>query len=140
MTRYRIEKAYIQHTLNNASPTEEAFLSHHGILGMKWGIRRFQNKDGTRTTAGKKRYSSDGKKETETIKSQLDKSLEERGYKKDSYGNYVKDINSPNDSVKKLVISADTESSFDSKLSDKEYTDLLDDIEKNYNQIQIKMG
>ena len=31
-------------------------LTHHGILGMKWGIRRYQNPDGTLTEAGKKRY------------------------------------------------------------------------------------
>lgn len=34
------------------------FLAHHGIKGQKWGIRRFQNPDGTRTEAGKKRYGS----------------------------------------------------------------------------------
>lgn len=34
----------------------ETYLAHHGILGMKWGIRRYQNKDGTLTEAGKKRY------------------------------------------------------------------------------------
>lgn len=28
---------------------------HHGIKGQKWGVRRFQNADGTRTSAGKKR-------------------------------------------------------------------------------------
>ena len=31
-------------------------LRHHGIKGQKWGIRRFQNKDGSLTPAGKKRY------------------------------------------------------------------------------------
>ena len=29
-------------------------LEHHGILGQKWGVRRYQNKDGTRTAEGKK--------------------------------------------------------------------------------------
>lgn len=28
---------------------------HHGILGMKWGVRRYQNKDGSLTPAGKRR-------------------------------------------------------------------------------------
>ena len=31
------------------------YLMHYGIFGMKWGVRRFQNPDGTRTEAGKLR-------------------------------------------------------------------------------------
>lgn len=33
----------------------ENTLSHHGIKGQKWGVRRFRNKDGSLTPAGKKR-------------------------------------------------------------------------------------
>ena len=49
-------------------------LRHHGIKGQKWGVRRFQNKDGSLTPAGEKRYyvesdkrivdNSDGKSST----------------------------------------------------------------------------
>lgn len=35
------------------------YLYHHGILGQKWGVRRFQNLDGTRTYAGQNRYYTD---------------------------------------------------------------------------------
>lgn len=31
-------------------------LVHHGILGQKWGVRRYQYEDGTLTSEGKKRY------------------------------------------------------------------------------------
>lgn len=34
----------------------ESFLIHYGIKGQKWGIRRFQNEDGTLTEEGKARY------------------------------------------------------------------------------------
>lgn len=40
---------------------EEAELYHHGIKGMRWGIRRYQNPDGSLTPAGKKRYMQDAK-------------------------------------------------------------------------------
>ena len=36
--------------------TRQNELAHHGIKGMKWGVRRFQNKDGSLTPAGKRRY------------------------------------------------------------------------------------
>ena len=38
-------------------------LYHHGIPGQKWGIRRFQREDGSRTPAGKKRDNRHGKSE-----------------------------------------------------------------------------
>ena len=48
------------------------YLEHYGIKGMKWGIRRYQNPDGTLTAAGKKRLENYKATETITAKRNLD--------------------------------------------------------------------
>lgn len=46
---------YVVRATKKNDPENE--LMHHGILGMKWGVRRYQNEDGSLTSAGKERYS-----------------------------------------------------------------------------------
>jgi len=54
-------------------------LYHHGILGMKWGVRRFQNKDGSLTPAGKKRVRDMSDDE---LRRGIDRANLEREYRK----------------------------------------------------------
>lgn len=68
---------------------QEISLNHHGVKGMKWGVRRYQKKDGSLTSAGKKRYinsspkkvtkpSSESKQEKKTVKDLSDEELRKR--------------------------------------------------------------
>lgn len=60
-------------------------LYHHGIKGMKWGVRRYQKKDGTLTSAGKKRYSDDpaiGALKSDTRVAKKNMKIAEKAYNK----------------------------------------------------------
>lgn len=65
----------------------ELVLQHHGIKGMRWGIRRFQKKDGSLTPDGKKRYAKnppgedDGKAKKSSSESESPEDYEARKQK-----------------------------------------------------------
>ena len=55
---------------------KDYYLAHHGILGQKWGIRRFQNKDGSYTAEGKRRRKeSDDYSEYKELKKKKNKQM-----------------------------------------------------------------
>lgn len=54
------------------------YLMHHGIKGMKWGVRRFQNEDGSYTEAGKRRRGIGRGGERKTIRQRISEAREKR--------------------------------------------------------------
>ena len=57
-------------------PSSELY--HHGIKGQKWGVRRFQNSDGSLTNAGRSRYTND----PTVVKSKENLKTSKKAYKK----------------------------------------------------------
>lgn len=65
--------------------SDNVYIKHHGIKGQKWGIRRFQNEDGSLTNAGERRYNKSVRQiklEDKYIKRGLSKSDSEQKAKK----------------------------------------------------------
>ena len=76
-------------------------LYHHGILGQKWGIRRYQNADGTLTPKGKKRYDKlTGSRKEAKLEKKLKKLKQKYGIYKKNGKSFVNNNRMMNNTIR----------------------------------------
>lgn len=132
-------------------------LTHHGIKGMRWGVRRYQNKDGSLTAEGKKRA---GRKASSMSDEELTSYIKRKNLEK-QYGKLSKESEGPSkvEKTKKVIDttsnlvnqakkmnresieSTKTKEKLDlSKMTDKELRDRINraDLERRYNDLFAK--
>lgn len=127
------ESSYKPHQSGSYNPPTVAVImehgvqfQHHGVKGQKWGIRRYQNEDGSYTDAGRKRYLKQVKKSASKINIKDKKSVSEHvnNYIEESDRKGIRDLNDKYDEISKSYSEKnDFENSND-------YKKLLDDADK----------
>lgn len=93
-------------------------LAHHGILGMKWGVRRYQNADGSLTREGMKRYNTSKSRYESAKKAHTEAKEQYKENKTDSNKANVKNAKAEVKSAKKQL-SKDYDQLKKDKMADK---------------------
>ena len=125
--------------MNEYAYIKEDFIYHHGRKGMKWGVRRYQNPDGTLTEAGRKRINSS--MSSNKIHKRLKKAIRNaRGSQNGQANRFM--VNTPIGKNSRKLIEQDKENRkrYEASKAYKDWQKKFDNLDKKYNDLYSKNG